>query len=195
MLTFIYSTVNAGKTANLLMRSHSCSERNINFIIFVPEVASQRDGRNTVSSRIGFKQDAISLTPECDPHSILVENIVFKNDRSLVNVVFVDESQFLTKKQILSLNNIVVDLNIPVFAYGLRTDFKGEPFEGSTYLMAWADNIEEIVTDAPGNKKALFNMKTDDTGVRVTEGNSIDAGFHYSPVDRATFNLNKFLKD
>ena len=191
MLTFIYSTVNAGKSANLLMRSHSCSQRDISHCTFVPEIASGRDGVSQISSRIGFKQEAISLKKTDSPLEIMIDRMVKLYEK--VEVIFIDEAQFLTKKQVMDLSTIVSEFNIPIYAFGLRTDFKGNPFEGSIYLMAWSDNIEEITTFGKGGRKALFNKKIDAEGNRVSEGDSIDTGFHYTPVTRSEFNLRKYL--
>lgn len=193
MLTFIYSTVNAGKSANLLMRSHSCSERGMNFLILVPDVSQKRDGSSQVASRIGFTHEAISLSKYSNPAEIVLQDTI-KNSVS-VDVVFVDEAQFLTKEQVLQLTVIADQIGVPVFAYGLRTDFKGNPFEGATFLMAWADKIEEIATFAIGGGKAIFNAKVDESGDRITEGESVDAGFHYVPLTRADFNLSQNNKD
>lgn len=186
MLTFIYSTVNAGKTANLLMRSHSCSSRNMSHTIYVPEVASGRDGKNQVASRIGFTSKAVSLSEK--------DNILEKTIKKLVKgdkdeIIFVDEAQFLTREQVIQLSNIVSELEISVYAYGLRTDFRGEPFEGSTYLMSWADVIEEISIIGNNGSKAIFNQKIDKLGNGTLEGESVDAGFHYIPVTRSEFTL------
>ena len=91
----------------------------------------------------------------------------------------------------LGLAKIVDELDIPVFAYGLRTDFKGEPFEGSKYLLGWADHIEEVATFSPGtNEKATFNMKIDEEGNRIVSGNSISPGFGFLPVSRKEFRLS-----
>ena len=186
MLNFIYSTVNAGKTANLLMRSHSCSERNIPHTIYVPEVASERDGKNQIASRIGFTKQAVSLSEE--------DNILEKTIKKLVQgskdeIIFIDEAQFLTKDQVIQLSNIVSELEIDVYAYGLRTDFKGEPFVGAIYLMAWADEIKEISTFGNNGKKAIFNQKTNTSVNEANEEDSVDPGFHYTPVVRSEFNL------
>ena len=188
MLKFIYSTVNAGKSANLLMRTHSCGERDILHITFVPEVAKGRDGEATVSSRMGFKNEAYSLKEEDCPLKIIIE----KGTEALAifQVVFVDEAQFLSRKQVVALCKISDELEIPVFAYGLRTDFKGEPFEGSKYLLAWADRVEEIATFEQGSvRKATFNLKVDEKGSPIKSGSSISPGFDYLPVSRKTFNL------
>ena len=193
MLTFIYSTVNAGKSANLLMRAHSCSERGMTFLILVPDVTQKRDGTSQVASRIGFTHEAISLSKNSDPAEIVLQDTI-KNSVS-VDVVFVDEAQFLTKEQVLKLTVVADQIGVPVFAYGLRTDFKGNPFEGATFLMAWADKIEEITTFAIGGEKAIFNAKVDESGDRITEGESVDAGFHYVPLTRADFNLSQNYKN
>ena len=187
MLTFIYSTVNAGKSANLLMRAHSCSERGMNYLILVPDVTQERDGVSKVASRVGFTHEAFSLSKDSDPAEVVLQNTIKSNNS--YDVIFVDEAQFLTKEQVLKLTVIADQLGIPVFAYGLRTDFKGNPFEGATFLMAWADRIEEIATFAVGGEKAIFNAKVDENGDRITEGESVDAGFHYVPLTRTDFNL------
>ena len=192
MLTFIYSTVNAGKSANLLMRAHSCSERGMTFLILVPDVTQKRDGTSQVASRIGFTHEAISISKDSDPAEIVLQDTI-KNSVS-VDVIFVDEAQFLTKEQVLKLTVVADQIGVPVFAYGLRTDFKGNPFEGATFLMAWADKIEEIATFAIGGEKAIFNAKVDESGDRITEGESVDAGFHYVPLTRSDFNLSQNYK-
>lgn len=186
MITFIYSTVNAGKSANLIMRAHSCGERGLNYQVLVPLVAAQRDEVSKVASRIGFTMNAISLATQDCPFEVIQSQV------NPLQVVFVDEAQFLTKKQVLGLARISDELRIPVFAYGLRTDFKGEPFEGSTYLMAWSDNIEEISTfSVPDHldkaERATFNMKVDSEGKRIAEGDSVSPGFGYLPVSRRVF--------
>ena len=180
MLTFIYSTVNAGKTANMLMRAHSCFERGIPYVLYVPSVASKRDGASQVASRVGFKHEAYALEESADLHKLVDQDL---------KVVFVDEAQFLTKAQVYQLTQVVDKLNIPVYAYGLRTDFKGNPFQGSMYLMAWADRIEEVATFSPSAQKATFNMKVDAEGLKISEGDSVSPGFDYLPVSRKEFGL------
>ena len=193
MLNFIYSTVNAGKSANLIMRAHSCKEREIEFRILVPEVAQDRDGKSKVASRIGFEQKATTVGTGEDPFSIVMQEVIFRQDlgSDSIQVIFVDEAQFFNREQVLGLTKIVDELEIPVFAYGLRTDFKGEPFEGSRYLLAWADHIEEVATFSPGTvEKATFNMKIDGSGNQVSTGDSISPGFGFLPVSRKKFGLS-----
>ena len=192
MLKFIYSTVNAGKSANLIMRMHSCTERDIKYICFVPSIAGSRDGTATIRSRIGFTTEAHSFSSKEDLFQITISKLVEEKEKlQSIKVIFVDEAQFLTKSQVRNLCSINDELEIPIHAYGLRTDFKGEPFEGSKYLMAWADVIEEIPTFEAGTaQKATFNLKVDSDGARVNDGDSISPSFNYIPVSRKSFNSN-----
>lgn len=195
MITFFYSTINAGKTANLILSAHACSQRNIKHLIFVPAVASGRDGFNKVSSRIGIYQDAISVNENDNLYEMVsTEIITNKIDNHPLQIIFVDESQFLTPKQVAQLTQICDIYNVQVHAYGLRTDFKGEPFEASKYLLAWADEIKEIETWAEESdtaQKALMNIKIDEYGNRITSGDSVSVGFAYKAVSRSEFNINR----
>ena len=184
--------MNAGKSANLIMRAHSCKERNIEFRILVPEISQERDGKSKVASRIGFEQKATVLEKQSDPFEIIMQEVIFRRSvgNDSIQVIFVDESQFLNRKQVLGLSKIVDEISIPVFAYGLRTDFRGEPFEGSKYLLAWADHIEEVSTFATGTAdKATFNMKIEKQGNQISTGDSISPGFDFLPVSRKNFGL------
>jgi len=182
------------------MRAHSCAERNIKHSVLVPSIASRRDGHERISSRIGLERmGCISLSEADCPFEIIKE----ENARAMRvwgkpnpdQVVFVDEAQFLTRSQVLGLTRIADELSTPVFAFGLRTDFKGEPFEGSIYLMGWADQIEEISTFGKMHpsttqvERAKFNMKVDELGKQITSGESVSPGFGYIPVSRRVFGL------
>ncbi|MFI4959582.1 MAG: thymidine kinase, partial [Lysobacterales bacterium] len=103
--------------------------------------------------------------------------------------VFVDEAQFLTRAQVWQLSDVVDKLNIPVLAFGLRTDFRGELFEGSRYLLAWADNLEEIKTICHTGRKATMVVRVDEHGRAVTEGPQVEIGGNdrYVSVSRAEF--------
>lgn len=174
------------------MRAHSCKEREIEFRILVPEVAQDRDGKSKVASRIGFEKKATTVRTGEDPFHLIMQEVIFRKDVGSegIQVIFVDEAQFFNREQILGLTKIVDEIEIPVFAYGLRTDFKGEPFEGSQYLLAWADHIEEVATFSPGTvEKATFNMKIDGSGNQVSTGDSISPGFGFIPVSRKKFGL------
>lgn len=103
--------------------------------------------------------------------------------------MFVDEAQFLSKAQVWQLSDVVDKLNIPVLAFGLRTDFRGELFEGSRYLLAWADNLEEIKTICHTGRKATMVVRVDEQGRAVTEGPQVEIGGNdrYVSVSRAEF--------
>jgi len=109
--------------------------------------------------------------------------------RGPLHCVFVDEAQFLSKAQAWQLSDVVDKLNIPVLAYGLRTDFRGELFEGSRYLLAWADNLEEIKTICHTGRKATMVVRVDEHGRAVTEGPQVEIGGNdrYVSVSRAEF--------
>jgi thymidine kinase len=108
-----------------------------------------------------------------------------------VHCLLVDEAQFLTPLQVLQLTRVCDQLGVPVLCYGIRTDFQGEPFEGSKYLLAWADNIVEIKTICRSGKKATMNARLDEHGERVTEGAQIDIGHHYEAMSRKEFRLDE----
>jgi thymidine kinase len=103
--------------------------------------------------------------------------------------VFVDEAQFLGKAQVWQLSDVVDELNIPVLAYGLRTDFRGELFEGSRYLLAWADSLEEIKTICHTGRKATMVVRVDEQGRAITEGPQVEIGGNerYVSVSRAEY--------
>jgi thymidine kinase len=88
----------------------------------------------------------------------------------------IDEAQFLTKLQVYQLGRVCDELDIPVLAYGLRTDFQAEPFEGSQYLLAWADNLKELKAICDCGRKATMVLRLDETGAVVTEGNQVAIG-------------------
>jgi thymidine kinase len=171
-LHFYYSAMNAGKSTILLQSSYNYHERGMQTLLFAPAIDT-RFGVGKVSSRIGLEQEAVSFEPGFDFFDYVQEALA-KN--SNIKCVLIDEAQFLSQKQVLQLCRICDDLHTPVLAYGLRIDFRGEPFEGSRYLMAWADQIIEIKTICHCGKKATMNMRVDDQGNAVREGEQIVIG-------------------
>jgi len=93
-----------------------------------------------------------------------------------LHCVLIDEAQFLTREQVFELSDVTDKLNIPVLAYGLRTDFQGEPFEGSKYLLAWADNLRELKAICDCGAKATMVLRMDEDGNAVTEGSQVEIG-------------------
>jgi len=171
-LHFYYSAMNAGKTTTLLQSAYNYNERGMDALLFTAAI----DDRYTVgmiTSRIGLEAEATIFDAGFDFFAFAAAAIE-KNPN--IRCLLIDEAQFLNKQQVDQLVKITVELNRPVLAYGLRSDFVGEPFEGSKYLLAWAEDIVEIKTICHCGKKATMNMRVDETGHAVREGEQIEIG-------------------
>jgi len=154
-------------------------------LILTPAL-DDRYGEGVVASRIGLQARAMRFTGEEDLFATVDADI---RKRGPLHCVLVDEAQFLTKAQVWQLTDVVDRLGIPVLAYGLRTDFRGELFEGSQYLLAWADNLDEIKTICHSGKKATMVVRVDEHGRAVTQGPQVEIGGNdrYVSVSRAEF--------
>ena len=170
-LHFFYSTMNAGKSTALLQSNHNYKESDLNTLLFIPKhIADKSNGK--IVSRIGLKADAIIVDAEYNFY-----DEIFSKQSEDINCIFVDEAQFLTKKQIHSLGKVADELNIPVMCYGIRTDFQGELFEGSKELLALADNLKELKTICSEcDKKATMVVRLDSDGKILLEGEKIVIG-------------------
>lgn len=184
-LYFYYSAMNAGKSTTLLQSAHNYEERGMRALLYTPEIDT-RSGSPRIHSRIGISADAIAFGADYD----FFAAVGALHAASPVHCVLVDEAQFLSPRQVLQLTLVCDRLSIPVLCYGIRTDFRGEPFEGSKYLLAWADNLVEIKTICRSGKKATMNARLDEHGNRVTEGAQIDIGHHYEAMSRKEFRLD-----
>lgn len=184
-LYFYYSAMNAGKTTTLLQSAHNYRERGMRVAILTPRL-DDRAGRGVVASRIGLRAEGISFDRDDDLEALVKRDIVY---HGTLNCVLVDEAQFLTKSQVWQLTEIVDALRIPVLCYGLRTDFRGELFEGSQYLLAWADELSEIKTICHTGKKATMVVRVDGQGRAVREGPQVEIGGNdrYISVSRAEY--------
>ncbi len=171
-LHFYYSAMNAGKSTILLQSSYNYNERGMDTLLLVPGV-DDRFGVGRITSRIGLTQEALPIDDKFDIYKYAATQV---DENPNIKCVLVDEAQFLTKQQVSYLSDITDELNMPVLAYGLRSDFMGEPFEGSMYLMAWADNLIEIKTICHCGKKATMNIRIDDNGDKVIDGNQVEIG-------------------
>lgn len=168
---FYYSAMNAGKSTTLLQSSFNYRERGMNPAIFTAAF-DDRYGVGKVSSRIGLQSDAHLYGAETD----LYQEIDKLNAEEKLHCILVDESQFLTKVQVYQLSEVVDKLNIPVLCYGLRTDFLGELFEGSKYLLSWADKLIELKTICHCGRKANMVIRTDAEGNPISEGDQVAIG-------------------
>jgi len=184
-LYFYYSAMNAGKTTMLLQSAHNYHERGLRTLLLTPRL-DDRAGEGNIASRIGLKARARAFVRDEDLASIVRRDIAA---RGALACVLVDEAQFLTRAQVWQLSEVVDVLDVPVLAYGLRTDFRGEPFEGSQYLLAWADNLVEIKTICHTGKKATMVVRVDEHGRAITEGPQVEIGGNerYVSVSRGEF--------
>jgi thymidine kinase len=191
-LYFYYSAMNAGKTTTLLQSAYNYRERGMRTLILTPQLDTRvqttaaDSGRDVVASRIGLRAAAQRFARTDDLRTLVEADIAAHGK---LDCVLVDEAQFLSKAQVWQLGDIVDVLGIPVLAYGLRTDFRGELFEGSQYLLAWADNLIEIKTICHSGKKATMVVRVDADGNAVTDGPQVEIGGNerYVSVSRAEF--------
>lgn len=170
-LYFRYGAMNSSKTANALMVKYNYEERGQKVLLMKPSIDT-RDGKCTIKSRAGLTEECVIIHGDSDVYEMVCEYI--KNNFPL-NCVIVDEAHFLTKKQVYHLTRLVDQKKIPVICYGLRADFKGELFEGSQYLLAWADTIEEIKTICWCGKKAIMNARYLGNQI-LKEGEQVEVG-------------------
>ena len=184
-LYFYYSAMNAGKTTTLLQSAHNYRERGMRVLILTPRL-DFRDGSGTVASRIGLSAEGVAFDSGQDLDALVRADIA---GHGALHCVLVDEAQFLRKPQVWQLSEVVDALRIPVLCYGLRTDFQGELFEGSQYLLAWADELTEIKTICHSGKKATMTVRVDAHGRTVQDGPQVEIGGNerYLSVSRAEY--------
>jgi len=191
-LFFYYSTMNAGKSSTLLQANHNYQERGLRTLLFIPKIT----GKQCISSRIGLSAPAIQFAQDFNflpclekaveesrflqsaflesmKHDMVVPCEGVKHDLACV---LVDEAQFLTKAQVIQLTKVADELDIPVLCYGLRSDFLGEPFEGSKYLLTHADVMTEIKSICFCGRKASNNQRIRSDGTPLAAGEQIQVG-------------------
>ena len=188
-LYFYYSSMNAGKSTALLQSSYNYRERGMQTLVLAPKL-DDRYGVGKVTSRIGLETNATTFQVDDDLFRVITK----LHDDTPLHCVLVDEAQFLTKEQVYQLGQITDELNIPVLAYGLRTDFQGEPFEGSKYLLAWADNLKELKAICFCGSKATMVIRLDADGNAITQGSQVEIGGNdrYVSMCRKHFKENYF---
>ena len=184
-LYFYYSAMNAGKTTTLLQSAHNYRERGMRTLILTPKL-DHRAGSGVVASRIGLRAEGTGFDHDTDLQQLVEHDIAVAGK---LDCVLVDEAQFLTRAQVWQLSEVVDALRIPVLCYGLRTDFRGELFEGSQYLLAWADDMQEIKTICHSGSKATMTVRVDAQGRAVQDGPQVEIGGNerYVSVSRAEF--------
>lgn len=166
-LYFRYSTMNAGKSTEVLKIAHNYEEQNKHVLLFTPAI-DDRYGVGKITSRMGFQRDATIIKTDTDMYGMAKE--------SDPDCILVDEGQFLSRRQVIELTRIVDELNIPVIVYGLKNDYRNHLFTGSEALILFADKIEEVKTVCwYCKKKATMLIKFKD-GHPVNEGPQIEIG-------------------
>lgn len=185
---FYYSAMNAGKSTTLLQSNYNYKERGMDTILFSP-FFDDRFGKPGIHSRIGLKEDAILFDKTFNLYGYVAK--VRKSFENL-RCILIDESHFLTKAQVAQIIAITKDFGVATLNYGLRSDFLGEPFEGSKYLLIWADEIVEIKTICHCGSKATMNMRIDSTGKPVKSGSQIQIGGNESYISVC---MKHFMKD
>jgi thymidine kinase len=171
-LYFYYSAMNAGKTTTLLQSNYNYHERGMATVLYTPAL-DHRFEVGSITSRIGLKAEATSFGGEFDFFQDVARK---KADLPNLKCILIDEAQFLSKKQVFQLTQIVDFFKFPVLTYGLRTDFQGELFEGSQYLLAWAEELIEIKTICFCGSKATMNARIDAGGRFIHQGAQIEIG-------------------
>ena len=190
-LYFRYSTMNAGKSIELIKVAYNYEERGKRVLTLVPS-ADNRYGTGVITSRIGIQRQAIMVSQD----SNILEIFMREREKDDIDCVLIDESQFLKKHHVQELVEIVDSFNVPVLAYGLKNDFRNEMFEGSYYLLIYADKIEEIKTICWCGRKATMIARIVN-GEFVKKGEQVVIGGNdmYVSLCRKHYNDGRFKLD
>ncbi len=170
-LYYRYSTMNAGKSIEVIKVAHNYEERNKHVLVLAPSI-DDRYGVGKITSRIGISRPAVAI----DSNTDLIELYLESEREKHIDCMLIDECQFLKKAQVIQLARIVDEHDCPVLAYGLKNDFSNELFEGSHYLLIYADKIEEIKTICHCGKKATMVARIDSEGKMIREGEQLVIG-------------------
>ncbi|MEL7541343.1 MAG: thymidine kinase [Pseudomonadota bacterium] len=173
-LYFTYSAMNAGKSAILLQAAYNYREQGMEVMLWTSGHYGAAPSANMgeIESRIGLDAPAHLFRSDTD----LYEAIAARHAQTPLSAIFFDEAQFLTKPQVWQLARVGDKLKLPVLCYGLRTDFQGELFEGSSALLAIADDLREARTICHCGKKAIMTARLDEAGKAITQGDQVSVG-------------------
>jgi thymidine kinase len=159
-LYFRHGAMNSGKSTALLQVAHNYEERGQAVILAKPNIDSK--GESAIVSRLGVERMVdFLISPD---QNLRVEFALTRNEHnarsnSPVACLLIDEAQFLTRDQVNQALEIAVLDDIPVLAYGIRTDFQTVGFPGSIRLLEIAHSLEELKTICRCGKKAMFNAR------------------------------------
>ena len=183
-LYFNYAAMNAGKSTTLLQASFNYRERGMKTMLFTAAI-DDRAAPGVIASRIGLEGEAQAFDDSVDIHRA----VAAAHAAGPLACVFVDEAQFLTRAHVMQLARVVDEIGLPVLCFGLRTNFRGELFDGSKWLLALADEINELKTICDCGAKATMNLRIDAEGRAVRDGAEIGIGGNdrYAPLCRKHF--------
>ena len=170
-LYFYYSAMNAGKSTVLLQSAHNYQERGMRALLLTAAI-DDRFAEGQITSRIGISEKASVFNKDTD----IMASVLLESQQSELSCILIDEAQFLTKEQVYALSDVVDLLNIPVLAFGIRTDFQGELFAGSQALLALSDKLIELKTVCHCGSKATMVIRLDSEGKPVKEGDQVQIG-------------------
>jgi thymidine kinase len=189
-LYFYYSAMNAGKSTSLLQSSYNYRERGMHTLVMTASI-DNRYGVGKVASRIGIETEAQVFGSGDN----LTNMIGTAHNEQTLHCILIDESQFLSKEQVKQLTYVVDILDIPVLCYGLKTDFQGELFSGSQYLLAWADKLVELKTICHCGRKANMVVRLDGDGKPMREGEQVAIGGNESYESVCRKHFREFIWD
>ncbi len=169
-LYYRYSTMNAGKSIELIKVAYNYEERGQRVMTLLPAI-DDRYGVGVITSRIGIQREAMLVKDDTN----ILELFLAEKEKGNIDCVLIDECQFLRKHHVEELIEIVDTFNVPVMAYGLKNDFRNQLFEGSYYMLIYADKIEEIKTICWCGRKATMVARVVD-GKIVKQGEQIVIG-------------------
>jgi thymidine kinase len=170
-LYFYYASMNAGKSTTLLQADFNYRERGMHTMLFTAAIDDRYEA-GRITSRIGIEAPANRFGKDTN----LSEAVAAEHATTPLACVLVDEAQFLTKTQVFDLARVADEMNIPVLAYGLRTDFRAELFDGSACLLALADTLVELKAVCACGRKATMNLRIDASGDAVRDGAQTEIG-------------------
>ncbi len=176
-LYFYYASMNAGKSSNLLQAAFNYGERGMDVMLWTAAI-DNRPGFGAISSRIGLNADAHRFHDETDLYAAVME----QNHETDLACVLIDEAQFLSEEQVLQCARLADEAGIPVLCYGLRTDFQGNLFPGSSKLLGIADSLVELKAVCACGRKATMNLRIDAGGNAIGEGEQTEIGGNESYI-------------
>ena len=190
-LYYRYSTMNAGKSIELIKVAYNYEERGKQVLTLIPSV-DDRYGVGVITSRIGIQREALVVNEDTN----IIELYIRENEKRKIDCVLIDECQFLKKHHVQELVEIVDSCDVPVLAYGLKNDFRNELFEGSYYMLIYADKIEEIKTICWCGRKATMVARVIDGRV-VKQGEQVVIGGNdmYVSLCRKHYNDGRFCEN